>query len=60
VQLPHQQAIQNGPTWRGLANDGVATVIPLNPPPPAAPAPAPTPKPAHHTKHKKHKKQASS
>jgi hypothetical protein len=63
VPLPHQQAIQNGPTWRGLANDGVATVIPLNPPPPpAAPAPAPTPTAAPAPKrphHKKHKKQAS-
>jgi hypothetical protein len=34
VPLPHQQAIQGGPLWRGLANDGVATVIPLAPPPP--------------------------
>lgn len=39
ARLPHQQAIQGGPTWRGLANDGVATVIPVGPPPPA-PAPA--------------------
>jgi hypothetical protein len=34
VTLPHQQAIQGGPLWRGLANDGVATVVPLTPPPP--------------------------
>ncbi|MES1248333.1 MAG: hypothetical protein ABUS54_11755 [Actinomycetota bacterium] len=55
VALPHQQAIQNGATWRGFANDGVATVIPLNPPPPppATTTPAPTPAPVHHRKHKK-------
>jgi hypothetical protein len=54
VPLPHQQAIQGGPTWRGLANDGIATVIPAAPPPVTTTAPpAPAPIPAKHHKHKK-------
>jgi hypothetical protein len=45
VAMPHQLEIQGGPTWRGLPNDAVATVIPLQPPPPPA-------VPAHRHRHR--------